>query len=99
MTVFLTPNRKPFFGGTYFPARDGDRGNSMGFLTLVKRINQARGVSIFHNVIRRLDDIQEIEESERVAARVAAAIAASTALPPCLAIAVPDSPGRKITAT
>lgn len=48
----------------------------MSHIKLVKRINQARGVSIFHNVIRRLDDIQEIEESERVAARVAAAIAA-----------------------
>ena len=26
MTVWLTPDRKPFFGGTYFPPRDGDRG-------------------------------------------------------------------------
>ncbi len=25
LSVFLTPNAKPFFGGTYFPARDGDR--------------------------------------------------------------------------
>jgi len=23
MTVWLLPDRKPFYGGTYFPARDG----------------------------------------------------------------------------
>jgi uncharacterized protein len=41
MTVFLTPQREPFYGGTYFPARDGDRGSPMGFLTLLKRIREA----------------------------------------------------------
>jgi uncharacterized protein len=41
MTVWLTPEREPFFGGTYFPARDGDRGSSVGFLTLLKKIRQA----------------------------------------------------------
>jgi uncharacterized protein YyaL (SSP411 family) len=38
MTVWLTPNRKPFYGGTYFPARDGDRGANIGFLTLLKKL-------------------------------------------------------------
>src|SRR5580765_5281859 len=37
MTVWLTPDRKPYYGGTYFPARDGDRGAQIGFLTLLKR--------------------------------------------------------------
>lgn len=32
MTVWLTPEKRPFYGGAYFPARDGDRGASMGFL-------------------------------------------------------------------
>jgi len=32
MTVWLTPERNPFYGGTYFPARDGDRGIAVGFL-------------------------------------------------------------------
>ncbi len=41
MTVWLTPERKPFFGGTYFPARDGDRGARVGFLTLLRRLRQA----------------------------------------------------------
>ncbi|MFO7714185.1 MAG: thioredoxin domain-containing protein [Desulfosarcina sp.] len=40
MTVWLTPDRKPFYGGTYFPARDGDRGSVAGFLTLLKKIRQ-----------------------------------------------------------
>ena len=30
MTVWLTPDRQPFFGGTYFPPRDGDRGVARG---------------------------------------------------------------------
>ncbi len=38
MTVWLTPDREPFYGGTYFPARDGDRGTQVGFLTLLKKI-------------------------------------------------------------
>ncbi len=41
LSMFLTPDAKPFFGGTYFPARDGDRGASTGFLTIVKRVNEA----------------------------------------------------------
>jgi len=38
MTTWLTPDRKPFFGGTYFPARDGDLGKRKGFLTLLKEL-------------------------------------------------------------
>jgi len=41
MTVWLTPDRKPFYGGTYFPARDGDRGASMGFLTLLGKVKES----------------------------------------------------------
>jgi uncharacterized protein YyaL (SSP411 family) len=41
MTVWLTPDRKPYFGGTYFPARDGDRGARFGFLTLLKKLRSA----------------------------------------------------------
>ena len=32
MSVWLTPDRAPFFGGTYFPPRDGARGAPRGFL-------------------------------------------------------------------
>ncbi len=41
MNVWLTPDRKPFFGGTYYPPRDGDRGASKGFLSLLKMLSQA----------------------------------------------------------
>lgn len=45
-------------------------------LKMVNRFHQVRGISVFASVINRLDDIKEIDESERVAARVAAAMAA-----------------------
>lgn len=38
MSVWLTEERTPFFGGTYFPARDGDRGSRKGFLTLLREL-------------------------------------------------------------
>ena len=41
LSVFLTPEGKPFYGGTYFPARDGDRGAQTGFLTLLGRVVEA----------------------------------------------------------
>ncbi len=41
MSVFMTPDSKPFWGGSYFPARDGDRGNLPGFLTVLRQIDQA----------------------------------------------------------
>lgn len=39
-----------------------------------KRIGQSRGVSILHSVMIRLADLKDYEESERVAARIAAAL-------------------------
>ena len=41
LSMFLTPEARPFFGGTYFPAKDGDRGVRFGFLTIVKRVHNA----------------------------------------------------------
>lgn len=43
-------------------------------IKIAQRIRQARGVSVFASVIRRLEDLKDYEESERVAARVAAAL-------------------------
>jgi uncharacterized protein YyaL (SSP411 family) len=40
MSVWLTPEREPFFGGTYFPPRDGARGASHGFLTILRDIHE-----------------------------------------------------------
>lgn len=39
MTLFLTPDRKPFFAGTYFPRED--RNGHPGFLTLVQGVAHA----------------------------------------------------------
>src|SRR5262245_23564007 len=42
LSMFLTPDTEPFVGGTYFPARDGDREGVPGFLHLVQRIQEVR---------------------------------------------------------
>src|SRR5882672_2705009 len=39
MTVFLTPDLKPFFGGTYFPNEDRD--GMRGFPTVLNKIHDA----------------------------------------------------------
>lgn len=50
--------------------------DTMMHLAFRKRLHQLRGISIFATVINRLDDIKEIDESERIAAKVAASMAA-----------------------
>lgn len=49
---------------------------SMLHLANIHRIRQLRGVSVFASVLQRFDDLKEYEESERVAAKVAASMAA-----------------------
>jgi len=39
LNMFLTPDRRPFYGGTYFPPRDHTRG--IGFLSLLGRLKEA----------------------------------------------------------
>jgi len=38
MTVWLDAQQRPFFAGTYFPARDGNRGTRHGFLTMLREL-------------------------------------------------------------
>ena len=45
-------------------------------LALVDRIHQVRGLSVFASVIARLEDIKDYEDSERIAAKVAASLSA-----------------------
>mgnify|MGYP000232871686 CR=1 FL=1 len=47
----------------------------MHHLKLVDRLHQNRGVSVFASVMGRLNDIKDYEDSERVAARIAANMA------------------------
>src|SRR5437764_15080247 len=39
MSVWLTPGREPFYGGTYFPPRAGARGAQAGFLEILRDIH------------------------------------------------------------
>jgi len=41
MTVVMLPDRRPYFGGTYFPPHDGDRGARIGFSTVLQRLAEA----------------------------------------------------------
>ena len=60
MTVWLTPERKPFYGGTYFPPRDGDRGARYGFLTLLTELEKA-----YHQQPQKV-----LQSSEQLAAMI-----------------------------
>ena len=40
MSVWLTHDREPFYGGTYFPPRDGARGSRVGFPSLCATLHQ-----------------------------------------------------------
>lgn len=43
-------------------------------LAMRKRLHQVRGVSFFHGILSRLAEVKEYEDSERVAARIAASL-------------------------
>jgi lambda family phage portal protein len=49
--------------------------DTMMHVAFRKRLHQLRGVSVFASILNRLDDIKDIDENERVAAKVAAAMA------------------------
>lgn len=54
LSVFLTPDLKPFYGGTYFPPKDGYGRPS--FLTLLERIHEV-WVNERENVIQSGDEL------------------------------------------
>lgn len=49
---------------------------NMLHLANIHRIRQLRGVSVFASVLNRFDDLKDYEESERIAAKIAASMAA-----------------------
>lgn len=53
------------------PAQD------ISHLKFTRRLHQTRGVTILHGVLHRLQDIKDYEESERIAARIAASFTAA----------------------
>jgi uncharacterized protein YyaL (SSP411 family) len=60
LTVFLTPEGRPFFGGTYFPPRDGVRGRRTGLMTLLRTIqttyaeHPTRALAASRNLVEEL---------------------------------------------
>lgn len=64
LTVFLTPDLKPFFGGTYFPPED--RYGRPGFSRVLAALNEAfknDPKAVAENAQRLTDAIQKIETS------------------------------------
>lgn len=68
--------RGQHLGNLVNPATKVVPAEQMTHLKIQRRIRQVRGVTIFAAVLKRLADIDEIDETERVAARIAAAMAA-----------------------
>ncbi len=58
MTVWLTPRQQVFYGGTYFHPRTGDRGSSIGFLSILKELKKAYEEKP-NDIIKTGQDIQE----------------------------------------
>jgi uncharacterized protein YyaL (SSP411 family) len=42
LSMFLTPDARPFFGGTYYPPRDRPESGHTGFLTVIKKLVEMR---------------------------------------------------------
>lgn len=70
------PNDGDYTRSLYVSLADVKRksADTIHHLASRSRINQVRGVSMFATVLSRLEDINEIDEAERVAARIAASI-------------------------
>ncbi|HET9917728.1 MAG TPA: thioredoxin domain-containing protein, partial [Candidatus Binatia bacterium] len=68
MTLFLTPDRKPFYGGTYFPPED--RAGMPGFPRILMGVNQAyreRPGDVEKSVTQILNGLQRMAESAETA--------------------------------
>jgi len=71
MTVLMTSEAKPIFGGSYFPARDGDRANAPGFFSIIRRAKQLWA-----------DERTELKsQADRIADALKSAIANSESIP------------------
>ena len=68
MSVFLTPEGKPFFGGTYFPARDGERGARFGFRSILLELDR----------VYREERERAVNSAQQIAQAVQQALAADS---------------------
>lgn len=60
----------------FFPDKKRVPAERIRHLKMIDRIGQVRGVSLLASVITRLEDLKDYEESERIAAKIAASMAA-----------------------
>jgi uncharacterized protein YyaL (SSP411 family) len=80
MTMFLTPDKKPFYGGTYFPPED--RGGMPGFPRILMGVNQAyreRPGDVEKSVTQILNGLQRMSESAESAKAFSRTIIADSA--------------------
>lgn len=73
LTIFMTPDKKPFFAGTYFPKQD--RGQLSGLMTLLDRVHHAwthnrdallKSGNQVVNILNQSEESSEDEISEEV---------------------------------
>jgi len=76
MSVFILPDGRPFWGGSYFPARTGDRGEATGFLSILKQITTVwrerknaveRQADSVTDAIRRTQRQYQLDDAKKVA--------------------------------
>jgi lambda family phage portal protein len=60
----------------FFPDKKRVSAERIRHLKMIDRIGQRRGISMLASVITRLEDLKDYEESERIAAKIAASMAA-----------------------
>ncbi len=60
----------------FLPATKRVRADLISHAKLIDRIGQRRGISLLASVLTRLEDLKDYEESERIAAKIAACMAA-----------------------
>ncbi|MES1165463.1 MAG: thioredoxin domain-containing protein [Verrucomicrobiota bacterium] len=74
MSVWLTPGREPFYGGTYFPPRAGARGAQVGFIEILRDIH-ATYVSDTARVGRAAEALVRAVKAQMEASTETAAVA------------------------
>jgi uncharacterized protein YyaL (SSP411 family) len=80
MTMFLTPDRKPFYGGTYFPPED--RQGMPGFPRILMGVSQAyreRPEDVQKSVSQILTALQRMAESQETSKNLSPAVVAAGA--------------------
>ncbi|MEM7137560.1 MAG: thioredoxin domain-containing protein [Myxococcota bacterium] len=63
MTVIMTPDKDPFFGGTYFPPRAGVRGGRAGLIDILAQLSE----------LYRDDPGQALQQAQALSQRIAQA--------------------------